>query len=340
MNPATPRLRLLAQSLVMIAMTSGGFSLNAASTGLLLVTNKGNHTLSIIDPEAGKEIAAIAEDGTTGHEVIAGPEGKFAYVPIYGNSGVGGKGTDGQLIRVIDLDAKKISETIDLGKGMRPHCPLFNPHDGLLYVTTELDQSVSIIDPQTLTVTGAIPTGQPQSHMLALSHDGLRGYTANVSPGTVSVLDLRTRALVTTIQAAPHVQRISVSPDDHWVVTADQTAMRLVVIDAATNEVAMSIPITGHAYGTAFTPDGKWLVVAIPGKHQVGVIDWAARKLVHSLEVPKSPQEVLIRPDGAKAYVSCDASKQIAVIDTNTWTVEKLIDAGPGADGLAWAEKR
>jgi DNA-binding beta-propeller fold protein YncE len=57
-----------------------------------------------------------------------------------------------------------------------------------------------------------------------------------------------------------------------------------------------------------------------------------------TLDVPKAPQETLVRPDGEQAYVSCDASKQIAVIDTKNWKVEKLIDAGPGADGLAWAK--
>jgi YVTN family beta-propeller protein len=50
----------------------------------------------------------------------------------------------------------------------------------MLYVTTELDHSITIIDPKTLKIVGSIPTGQPESHMFAISHDGLRGYTANV----------------------------------------------------------------------------------------------------------------------------------------------------------------
>ena len=37
------------------------------------------------------------------------------------------------------------------------------------------------------------------------------------------------------------------------------------------------------------------------------------------------------------AYVSCDASGQVAVIDLAEWKVERLIQAGPMADGLAWA---
>jgi len=57
------------------------------------------------------------------------------------------------------------------------------------------------------------------------------------------------------------------------------------------------------------------------------------------LDVPKAPQEVLIQPDGAFAYVSCDASRQVAVIDLKELKVSKLINTGPGTDGLAWAKR-
>jgi YVTN family beta-propeller protein len=44
-----------------------------------------------------------------------------------------------------------------------------------------------------------------------------------------------------------------------------------------------------------------------------------------------------MRPDGRVAYVSCSGSAQVAVIDLATWTVKATINAGKGADGLAWA---
>ena len=51
-------------------------------------------------------------------------------------------------------------------------------------------------------IIGAIPTGQPESHMLAISSDGRRGYTANVGPGTVSVLDMEAKKLIAIIPFA------------------------------------------------------------------------------------------------------------------------------------------
>ena len=62
-----------------------GAAVAPASHGLLLVANKGDQTIAIIDPEAGREIATIKESGFTVHEVIASPDGRTAYAPVYGN---------------------------------------------------------------------------------------------------------------------------------------------------------------------------------------------------------------------------------------------------------------
>lgn len=311
-----------------------------AASGLLLVANKGDQTLGLIDPVAGRMIATVPEEGVTGHEVAASPDGRFAYVPIFGNSGVGRPGTDGQVIRVIDLKERKINATVDFRKGMRPHCVVVGSRTGLLYVTTELENSVTVVDPKTLQVTGTIPTDQPESHMLAVTRDERRGYTCNVGPGTVSVLDLAAKKVLAIIPIAKTAQRISLSVDDRWVFTSDQTKPQLAVIDTKTNGISRWIPLPGIGYGTAPTPDGRWLVVALSNVNKVAIVDLAKWEVAHVLDVPRAPQFSLVRPDGAEAYVSCDASKQIVVIDTKEWKITRQIDAGPGADGLAWANTK
>ena len=310
---------------------------NSARGAVLLVANKSDRTLGIVDPEAGQQAATVAEDATTGHEVAASPDGRLAYVPIYGNSGVGLPGTDGRKMLVIDIATRKVSGNLDFGHGVRPHCAMFGPKDGLLYVTTEIDQTVTVIDPHTLKVVGTIPTGQSESHMLAITPDGRRGYTANVGPGTVSVLDMQARKTLAVIPVSAHVQRISVSVDGSTAFTSDQTKPQLAAIDTATNKVKTWIPLPAKGYGTAPTPDGHWLVVAMPSANKVAVVDLGTMKVAHTIEVPSAPQEILVRPDGRVAYASCDSSHKIAVIRTSDWSVEKLIDAGAGADGLAWA---
>ena len=333
----TATLSLLTAGALLLAPAT---SLAEGAKARLLVCNKGDATLGIIDPETNLQIATIPEDGVTGHEVVASPDGHRAFVPIYGNSGVGKPGTDGQLIRVLDLDQHRIVGTVDFGRGIRPHCARMGPRNGLLYVTTELDKCITILDPGTLKILGTVPTGQTESHMLIISSDGRRGFTANVGPGTVSVLDLELNQLLKVIPVSGNTQRIAISRDDHWVFTADQTKPQLAVIDTAKQEVVKRIDLTSVAYGTDVTPDGRWLIVALSGANEVGVVDLQSLTQVRTIKVPVVPQEVLVRPDGAVAYVSCTTSRQIAVIDLKTWRVSALIPAGKGADGLAWVPAR
>jgi DNA-binding beta-propeller fold protein YncE len=304
--------------------------------GYLLVCNKADHTLGIVDLKEDRQVAAIPDGGITGHEVAASPDGRFAYVPIYGNSGVGQPGSNGRSISVIDLAKRERVATIDLGKPVRPHCAVMAP-DGKLYVTAELAHAIDIIDPSTRKLVGSISTEQPESHMLVISHDGRRGYTANVGPGTVSVLDIKTRKPIKVIKVSGQVQRISITPDDRYVFTADQTSPRVAVIDTHTDQIHSWITLPDVAFGTRVTLDGKWLLATLPSKDQIAVIDLKTMKVARTIPVPKAPQEILLRPDGEVAYVSCDTSHQVAVIDLQSWQVEKVIETGHDVDGMAWA---
>jgi DNA-binding beta-propeller fold protein YncE len=306
-------------------------------TETLIAVNQADADISIVDTQAGKEVARVAEGVIAGHEVATSLDGRFAYIPIYGDSSVGEPGSDGRELLVVDLASHKIVGHMDFGHGVRPHCIVMNPNDGLLYVTTEVDRSVTIIDPKTLKIVGTISTGQDQSHMLVLSHDGRLGYTANVGPGTVSVLDLKARKLVRVIKVSGRVQRISISPDDRMVFTADQTSPRLAVIDTNSNSVKSWISLPAIAYGTGATIDGRWLLASLPNDYKVAVVDLQTMKVVQTITVPKGPHTVLMSHDNKTAYVACMKSGQVAVINLADWSVKSLIHVGNNADGIGLA---
>ena len=193
------------------SQTSPSPSATAKSRDLLLVVNQGDQSMSIVDPAAGVQIAKVKTNEVRAHEVTASPDGRLAYLPIYGDSGVGKPGTNGGSVEIVDLDKQAIVGEIPVG-AVRPHWVKFGP-DGMLYVSAELDQAVDVLDPRQQKKVGSIPTGQPESHMVVMSRDGRRAYTANVDAGTVSVLDLETRKTIKVIHVAEVVQRISMSQD-------------------------------------------------------------------------------------------------------------------------------
>jgi YVTN family beta-propeller protein len=305
--------------------------------GLLLVANKYDHTLGIVDPDSGEQVATVGVD-VTGHEVAASPDGRRAYVPIYGDSGVGQAGSDGRTLHVIDIASRHRIATIDFGKPTRPHDAKFGPK-GLLYVTTELTNSIEVINPRTNKIVSTLPTGQPESHMLAITHDGKRIYTSNAHSGTVSVIDVANRKVLAVIPVSKYAQRISLSVDEHLAFTADQTKPQLAVIDTATNRVKTWVSLPAVAYGTAATRDGRWLLAALSSANKIAVIDLGSMKVARTVEVAEDPQEILVRPDNEVAYVSSHVGK-ISVVNLKTWQVDKFINVGKGSDGLAWAPKK
>ena len=314
-----------------------------ASTQSLLVANQGNATLSVIDAASGKQVVIEEKTpGVHGHEVVASADGRTAFLPIYGSTGVGRPGIDGHEMLVIDVPSHTVVGHVDFGHGVRPHQPVLDAKRHLLYVTTELDNAVTVIgwphEGRTQQIVGKVPTGAEQSHMLVLSSDGTRGYTANVGPGSVSVLDMVGRKTNAVIPVAGVVQRIAISKDDRWVFTSDMTKPQLAVIDTKTNKVAKWVDLPGLGYGAAATADGKWLLIAIPPTNEVAVVDLGTMKVARTIKVASRPQEVLIQPGAPMAYVSCMGVGKVAAIDLKNWDVARVIDAGPGADGLAWVE--
>ena len=268
----------------------------AAQAQSLVVVNQGKASISIIDPATLAVTTSIDQQQPgkmRAHEVAVSPDSKTAYLPVYGDSGVGLPGADGQKMLFVDTPSRKII--------------------------------------------GSIPTGAEQSHMLALSSDGRRGYTANVGPGSVSMLDMKARKTLAVIPVAQGVQRIAIPADDKLVFTADTKLPRLAVIDSATQSVRTWIPLPGLGYGAAASNDGRWLLIGVRGVNQVAVIDLEAMNVVRTIAVGKGPQTTVIRPDDRMAYVTCAGDGAVSVIDAASWQVVGSIPTASGADGRAWA---
>lgn len=271
-----------------------------------------------------------------GHEVAAHPELPIAYVPIYSNAPVGAPGTNCSTIDVVDLLSGQRRTTIDLKVPCRPHCAVFGK-DGLLYVTTEVTKTITVLDPLTLSVVRTLDTGHAQSHMLALSADNARGYTANVEPGSISEVDLETGALVRTIEIGREINRISLSMDGAHAFTADQRQPRLAVVDIATGTVARWVDLPSIAFGTALTHDGLNMIVALREGAQVARLDLRTFDITAVADVPPFPQMMLLNPEGTVAYTASAPAGSLTSVRLCDMSIASTVQTGRNPDGIAFS---
>jgi YVTN family beta-propeller protein len=306
----------------------------ATPSPALLVLNKAENSLAILDPATQKVVARIPT-GEGPHEVAASSDGKLAVVTNYGAK------DPGHSLSIIDLVAQKEIHRLDLGPLGRPHGILFA--EGKFYFTVELSKLVARYDPATNQLDWLLGVGQNRTHMLVRTKYLNEIFTSNVDSGTVTAIEKSTDPSgwkETNIPVGKAVEGIDLSPDDKDVWVANAADGTVSVIETATSKVTHTFNVrTKHSNRLKFMPDGKFALISDPAAGELVIVDTAARTITKMLDVGSGPGGILIVPDGSRAYVALAGDNAVAVIDLHTLEVSGKIPTGQGPDGLAWAAR-
>jgi len=233
---------------------------------LLMVVAKQQPGMALYDAETDELHCKSEALGIAPHEGAFSPDGRMAYVPVYGSSAVGAPGTDEHEIHFIRTSDCQTVYTLDTGDYKRPH-HVQVADDGTIYVTAELKESILIIDPESRQITGTIPTGSNTTHMIALTKDQSKIVTSNVGARTMSILDVPGRRIEKTIDTGVSNQRVALSPDERWFVTNLGQERRVAFYRLADGEFDFSVEVDGSPFVAQFSADGRYLYVmgSMPG---------------------------------------------------------------------------
>jgi|HubBroStandDraft_6_1064221.scaffolds.fasta_scaffold03472_6 YVTN family beta-propeller protein len=300
----------------------------------LLVLNKAESSLAIVDPATQKVVARIPT-GEGPHEIAASSDGKLAVVTNYGAK------EPGHSLSVIDLAAQKEIHRVDLGPLGRPHGILLA--DGKFYFTVELNKLIARYDPASNQLDWLLGVGQNRTHMLVRNKYLNEFFTANVDSGTVTAIEKSSDPSgwkETNIQVGKAAEGIDISPDDKEVWAANAGDGTVSIIETASDKVIHTFDVrTKHSNRLKFTPDGKLALISDPASGELVIVDAATRTITKMLNVGIGPGGILIVPDGSRAYVALAGDNAVAVIDLHALEVTGKIPTGQGPDGLAWAAR-
>ncbi len=319
-----------------------------AFSGTLLVANKSDATIDLIDPASSDSLATL-RTGHAPHEVAVSPNGTLAVVTNYGD-----RDEPGSSLTVIDVRLAEVIAEIDLGRHTRPHGVAFVA-DHRIAVTTEGSAALLLVDIAEGRVITAIPTGQEISHMVATTPDGRLAFVANIGSGTVTVIDLITETKVKDIPTGEGAEGITATPDGEEIWVTNRGADTLSVIDPVKLTVEATVPCPGFPIRIAITPDGNRALVSAARTGEVVVFDTRTRRelkratlnLENASDASRRlfgdrfgespvPVGLVIDPSGREAWVAATQADVVVVIEPEQLEVRHLLEAGHEPDGMAF----
>ncbi len=329
-----PKACMLCVALATSAFVSEGTAAETPSPALL-VLDKADRALAIVDPASGKVVARVGV-GEGPHEVTVSADGKFAYVGNYGEQ------TPGHTISVIDLPVQAELRRVDVGPLLRPHGMLFV--DGKLYFTAELNRLIARYDPVADKIDWLFGTGQATTHMLVANADASLIFTANIGSNSVSAIERGSGPAgwsETIIPVGKGPEGIDWSPDGKEVWTATGGDGGVSIIDVASKKVIETLRVgTRRTNRLKFTPDGKLVLLSDRDGDELVVLDRATHQERARLKMGRYPEGILVTPDSARAYVAQEGANDVAIVDLKTLTITGHISPGNGPDGMAWAVRK
>lgn len=345
------RFRLVVSFLTLTTILTLPHKVVAADSGTLLVLNKSDNTVSLINVATRTAVATIPT-GAGPHEVAVSPNGKIAVIANYGT-----QQTPGSSLTIIDVAGRKTVKTIDLGEYRRPHGIEWLRGNEIV-VTAEGNKALLIVDIESGKVAASVTTDQNVSHMVVLARRSNKAFVANIGSGSVTVIDLKTRKKISDLQTGAGAEGIDISPDEKEVWVTNRAANTVSVIDVNTLKILATLESKDFPIRVKFAPGGKHVLVSNARSGDVAIFDAAAKKeirripmLLKAAEGSTSGQRlfggqfgqspvpvgILVAPKLSHAFVANTNADIVTMIDLKTWQVAGRLTAGKEPDGLGYS---
>jgi YVTN family beta-propeller protein len=118
---------------------------------------------------------------------------------------------------------------------------------------------------------------------------------------------------------------LTITPDDHYLLSAHLAAGQMYVIDVRTNKVVATVTDTPGAEGVEYVPELKKAYTSNAYDNTIGVVDLRQMKVVKKIPTAAKPDGSAYAEPFHKLYVSDERGKAEAIVDVRTDTIVKTL---------------
>ncbi|MEQ5837663.1 YVTN family beta-propeller repeat protein [Marinobacter sp. NFXS9] len=184
----------------------------------------------------------------------------------------------------------------------------------LAYVSNEKDNTLSVIDMDSLEVVDTLPVGKRPRGIL-MSKDKSLLYICASDDDTVQVMDLKTRKIIDTLPSGEDPEQFALHPNNRHLYISNEDDAIVTVVDVKTKDVLAQIDVGVEPEGMAVSPDGKWAINTTETSNMLHWIDTETMQLADNTMVDQRPRHVEFTHDGSQAWASSEIGGTVTVVD-------------------------
>lgn len=301
----------------------------------LLVLNRDDDCVSIVDPETGETVRTVATefDPIT---VETSPDGAKSYVTC----------AQGSALNVIDNETFTVTGRITHDLFDHPSGLAVRTCANELWLVSRNNSRVFVFDIETDELLDVIPTHQSLSNTLSLNAEESTAYVTNSNGNTLTVLDCEERRIAVDVPVGNGPEGVATNPETNNVYVTIQQESRLTVHDPNRYETLYETELGSSPIGIEFSPDASIALVPNRMSNDVSVIETRFHRSeegrpweVERVPVGIAPGEVVFDTAGSTAYVSNNKTNDVSVIDIESREEVDRIDVRTHPNGITYLSR-
>ena len=299
---------------------------------VMIVVQKGDHSLGYYDFETGRELCRVAVDPFP-HEFTLSADKRTAYLAGFGVALAEHPGDGGSTVSIVDVAGRRRIGTVQCGEFRRPHDVALDGR-GTLYVLCEGSSRLLVVrDPASGRFDQALPTLGHGSHMVTVLRDGSVAFSSNMESGTVTALfpDAPDRPGV-VLPVGNHAEGSVLDAEERHLYVMNRESAEITIIDVQQLRVLRSIPTPPGPVRVC--RDGERLLVALYHGCGLLMIDLQDPAKQQVVPLPAKAISVGYHAPSRTALLSCH-DQRVYLVDTVAGAVVRSIATRSDPDPMA-----